>query len=48
MILENAAGVVGLTMFDLRKRGFVGELSMAGVNGSKLPAIRAHMRSVIG
>ena len=45
---DKGAGVVGLTMFDLRKRGYVGDLHMAGVNGTKLPAIRAHMKSVIG
>ena len=37
---DKKVGVVGLTMFDLRRRGKVGRLSMAGVSGSKYPAIR--------
>jgi D-galacturonate reductase len=32
--------VVGLTLFDLRRRGKVGNLGMVGVNGTKFPAIR--------
>ena len=39
--------VVGLTMFDLRRRGKVDELSMVGVNGSKYPAIRQHLEENI-
>jgi len=31
---------VGLTLFDLRRRGKVGNLGMVGVNGTKYPAIR--------
>ena len=45
---DKGAGVVALTMFDLRKRGFVGDLHLAGVNGTKLPAIRDYMKSVLG
>lgn len=33
-------GVVGLTMFDLRRRGKVGKLSMVGTSGNKFPGIR--------
>ncbi|EPS37362.1 hypothetical protein H072_8973 [Dactylellina haptotyla CBS 200.50] len=40
---DKKVGVVGLTMFDLRRRGKVGELSMVGVNGKKYPAIREHL-----
>jgi len=40
---DKKVGVVGLTMFDLRRRGKVGKLSMAGVSGSKYPAIREHL-----
>lgn len=29
-----------MTLFDLRKRGKVGDLSMVGVSGGKFPAIR--------
>ncbi len=37
---DKKIGVVGLTMFDLRRRGKVGELSMAGVSGDIYPQIR--------
>lgn len=36
---DKKVGVVGLTMFDLRRRGKVGNLSMAGVSGLKFPHI---------
>lgn len=41
---DKAAGVVALSLFDLRRRGLVDQLSMAGVRGTKFPAIRAHIR----
>ena len=31
--------MVGLAIFDLRRRGNVGEFSMVGTHGSKFPAI---------
>lgn len=37
---DKKVGVVGLTLFDLRRRGKVGKLSMVGTTGSKFPAIR--------
>ncbi len=40
--------VVGLVCFDLRRRGKLGKLSMVGTNGSKYPAIRAHLDKNIG
>ncbi|KAL2157229.1 hypothetical protein VTH06DRAFT_6365 [Thermothelomyces fergusii] len=40
---DKKVGVVGLTLFDLRRRGKVGKLSMVGVNGKKFPAIREHL-----
>ncbi|KEY73305.1 hypothetical protein S7711_01424 [Stachybotrys chartarum IBT 7711] len=40
---DKKIGVVGLTLFDLRRRGKVGELGMVGVNGTKFPAIREHL-----
>lgn len=40
--------MVALTMFDLRRLGKVGEISMVGTNGNKLPAIRAHLDKNIG
>jgi D-galacturonate reductase len=40
---DKKVGVVGLTLFDLRRRGKVGTLSMVGTTGSKFPAIREHL-----
>jgi D-galacturonate reductase len=37
---DKKVGVVGLTLFDLRRRGKVAKLSMVGTTGSKFPAIR--------
>ena len=37
---DKKVGVVGLSMFDLRRRGKVDKLSMVGVSGKKFPAIR--------
>jgi D-galacturonate reductase len=45
---DKGAGVVALTCFDLRRRGVIGKLSMAGTNGTKFPAIRQHLSQVIG
>lgn len=44
---DKKVGVVGLTLFDLRRRGKVGKLSMAGVSGSKFPGIREHLHKNI-
>jgi D-galacturonate reductase len=43
---DKKVGVVGLTMFDLRRRGKVGKLSMVGTSGSKYPAIRTPSHAV--
>ena len=45
---DKSTGVVGLVMLDLKRRGKVGRLGMCGTNGTKLPAIRAHMQKVLG
>ncbi|QDU89780.1 putative oxidoreductase YdgJ [Pirellulimonas nuda] len=45
---DKSAGVVALTCFHLRQRGRLGRLSMAGCNGTKFPAIRRHLQSVVG
>ncbi len=42
------AAVVALSLFDLKRRGLVGALHLAGTNGTKLPDIRAHMSRAIG
>ncbi|KAF2403570.1 NAD(P)-binding protein [Trichodelitschia bisporula] len=44
---DKKVGVVGLTLFDLRRRDKVGELSMVGTTGSKYPAIREHLHKNI-
>ncbi|KAI5288095.1 hypothetical protein KEM52_001304 [Ascosphaera acerosa] len=44
---DKKVGVVALTMFDLRRRGKVGDLSMVGVSGRKYPQIRAHLQKNI-
>lgn len=41
---DKKVGVVGLTLFDLRRRGKVGKLSMVGTSGGKFPAIRTLAR----
>ena len=45
---DKGAGVIGLTLFDLRSRGLAGRLAMAGTNGTKFPGIRGHLERVIG
>jgi len=45
---DKGAGVVALTMFDLRRRSKVGRVGMCGVNGKKFPGIRTHMQKNIG
>ncbi|KAF4623022.1 hypothetical protein D9613_001951 [Agrocybe pediades] len=44
---DKKIGVVGLTLFDLRRLGKVDHLSMVGVNGKKFPAIRQHLEKNI-
>uniref|UniRef100_A0A7S2RDR0 Gfo/Idh/MocA-like oxidoreductase N-terminal domain-containing protein n=1 Tax=Mucochytrium quahogii TaxID=96639 RepID=A0A7S2RDR0_9STRA len=44
---DKSAGVVGVTMFDMRRRGKVDRLGLCGVNGKKLPEIRAHLDKAI-
>ncbi|KAG2220072.1 hypothetical protein INT45_007316 [Circinella minor] len=45
---DKKVGVIGLSMFDLRRRGKVGKISIVGTNGKKLPAIREHLKKNIG
>lgn len=44
---DKGAGVVALTMFDLRRRSKVDRVGMCGVNGKKFPGIRTHMKRCI-
>jgi len=45
---DKSCGVLGLVCLDLRGCGKIGRLGMVGVNGKKLPAIRAHMQRNLG
>ena len=45
---DKGAGVVALTLFELRRQGIVDQLHMAGTNGTKFPGIRKHLSEVIG
>jgi D-galacturonate reductase len=45
---DKGAGVVALTMFDLRRRGKCNHLGIVGVSGKKFPGIRAHIQRAIG
>ncbi|KAF7544055.1 hypothetical protein G7046_g9871 [Stylonectria norvegica] len=44
---DKKVGVVGLSLFDLRRREKVAKLGMVGVNGKKFPAIREHLHKNI-
>ena len=45
---DKGAGVVALVMFDLRRNGKVNNIGLCGTDGTKIPAIRAHMQRQIG
>jgi D-galacturonate reductase len=45
---DKSAGVVALSLFDMRRRGKVGRLAMAGTNGTKFSGIRRHLHEAIG
>lgn len=44
---DKGAGVVALSMMDMRSRNKVDRLAMCGVNGTKYPEIRRHMAQCI-
>ena len=44
---DKRAGVIGTILFDLRRRGLVDRLLMAGTNGTKFPLIRTHLSQAI-
>lgn len=44
---DKGAGVVALTMCDMRRRGKTKRIGLVGVNGKKFPGIRAHMKKNI-
>lgn len=41
---DKKIGVVGLVFFDLKRRGFVNNITLAGTNGTKFPVIRKHFK----
>lgn len=45
---DKGAGVVALTMLDMKLKGKTDRLAICGVNGKKFPGIRAHMHTAIG
>ncbi len=45
---DKKAGVIGVTLFDLRRRGLVDRLLMSGTNGTKFPEIRQHLDRAVG
>eukprot|EP00698_Gefionella_okellyi_P024169 TRINITY_DN844_c0_g1_i3.p1 TRINITY_DN844_c0_g1~~TRINITY_DN844_c0_g1_i3.p1 ORF type:complete len:304 (+),score=67.34 TRINITY_DN844_c0_g1_i3:40-912(+) len=44
---DKKKGVIALALFDMRRRGKVDRLLMAGTNGRKFPAIRQHIKQQI-
>tara|TARA_B110000881_G_C18532857_1_gene494111 strand:+ start:70 stop:1224 length:1155 start_codon:yes stop_codon:yes gene_type:complete len=44
---DKGAGIVALTLFDLRERGLVSDIILTGSNGTKFPLIRAHFDHLI-
>ena len=45
---DKPAGVVGLTLFDLRRRGLVGRILLCDAVGTRLPLARKCMETKIG
>lgn len=44
---DKGAGIVALTLFDLREKGHVSDIILAGANGKKFPVVRAHFDRLI-
>ena len=45
---DKSAGVIALSLFELRRQGLIGQISMVGTNGTKFPGIREHLERCIG
>lgn len=43
---DKKVGVVALVLFDLRRRGLLGKIALAGTDGTKFPGIREHFKKV--
>ncbi|MEJ6581820.1 MAG: Gfo/Idh/MocA family oxidoreductase [Akkermansiaceae bacterium] len=44
---DKGAGIVALTLFDLRARGIIDDIILAGSNGTKFPSVRTHFDRLI-
>ena len=44
---DKGPGVIGLTLFDLRDRGLIGDILLSGTKGEKFPDIRSHFDRLI-
>ena len=44
---DKGAGIVALTLFDLRQKGHLSDIILVGTNGEKFPSIRAHFDRLI-
>ncbi len=44
---DKSAGVVGLSLFDMRRLGKIDRIAMVGTNGTKFPGIREHFQRQI-
>jgi D-galacturonate reductase len=44
---DKGAGIVALTLFDLREKGLIAGITLAGSNGTKFPALRSHFDRLI-
>lgn len=45
---DKSKGVVGIVLFDLKRRGKIESIGMVGVNGTKIPDIKNHLDNSIG
>ncbi|MEM1082808.1 MAG: Gfo/Idh/MocA family oxidoreductase [Verrucomicrobiota bacterium] len=45
---DKGAGVIALSLFELRRQGLIDRIAMAGTNGTKFPGIREHLQRCIG
>ena len=46
-VSDKSAGVIAITLFDLRRLGKVDRIAMVGTNGTKFPGIRQHFKHQI-
>jgi D-galacturonate reductase len=44
---DKSLGIVALTLFDLREKGHLSEITLAGTRGDKFPLVRSHFDELI-